>query len=129
MSRIMMAVALMFVGAACGLPGFPGRNQGAAAAQPDSVVVEVLNENYYATRIHAVFDGGQRRALGTIAGNGGRARVGLAWEPKSLVFEVQLIVDGSAYVSHPVYVSPGDSIEVRVPSNISGSGFFRRVRD
>jgi hypothetical protein len=51
----------------------------------------------------------------------------LAWEPRALVFDVLLVTDGATYVSHPVDVAPGESVEVRVPSNISESGFFRRV--
>jgi len=110
---------------------FPGSSKGAkgAEASADSIRVSVLNENYYAARIHAVFAGGQRRSLGTIDGNGGRTSIALGWEPRSLAFEVLLITDGSIYLSHPVDLAPGDSIEVRVPLNIVGSGFFRRVRD
>jgi hypothetical protein len=52
----------------------------------------------------------------------------LAWEPRSLVFEVVFVTDGTAYASLPVDVSAGESIELRVPMNISGSGFFRRLR-
>lgn len=108
----------------------PGVSKGdrAARAQADSIVVAVLNENYYDARIHAVYDGGQRRSLGTIAGNGGNARVALAWEPRSLVFEVLFVTVGETYVSLPVDVVPEQSIDLRVPSNIGESGFFRRAR-
>ena len=95
--------------------------------QADSIVVNVLNENYYDARIHAIYDGGQRRSLGTIAGNGGQMRVALGWEPRALLFEVSLVTDGSTYVSDPVDVPAGQSIDIRVPSNIRESGFFRRV--
>lgn len=119
-------VACVVVGCAR-IPGMP-KGDGAGAAQPDSIVVGVLNENYYDARIHAIFAGGQRRSLGTIPGNGGRARTALAWEPRTLVFEVFFVTDGATYVSLPVEVAPAESLDVRVPPNISESGFFRRVR-
>ena len=126
--RIMTAVALAVLCVACSrLPGRP-RGGAAAAARPDSIHVDLLNENYYEARIHAVYQGGQRRSLGTIAGNGGRVQRALAWEPRSLVFEVVFVTDGTAYASLPVDVPAGESIELRVPMNISGSGFFRRLR-
>ena len=123
--QITTAVALAIVGFGCASLRGP---KGAGATQPDSVRVDVVNDNYYDARMHAVWAGGQRRSLGTIAGNGGRTRVALAWEPRALVFEVLLITEGSAYVSQSVDVTPGESIEVRVPVNIASSGFFRRVR-
>jgi hypothetical protein len=119
------ATALAFVAVGCAGLRAP---RGAAQTRPDSVRVDVLNENYYAARIHAVWTGGHRRPMGTIDGNGGRTRVALAWEPRGLVFEVLLVTEGSAYVTQSVDVTPGESIELRVPANISESGFFRRVR-
>lgn len=129
MSRLMItAVALTLFCAGCAsLPGVRKGDRAAGQPRPDSIHVDALNENYYAARIHAVYVGGQRRSLGTIAGNGGRTRMALAWEARSLVFEVLLVTDGAAYVSLPVDVAPGESIDVRVPSNINESGFYRRV--
>jgi hypothetical protein len=123
-TRLMITFALTLV---VGCSAFRGPKDG-SGAQADSVVVQAKNENYYAARIHAVWNGGQRRALGTVAGNGGQARMVLAWEPRALAFEVLLVTEGSTYVSLPVDPSPGESIELRVPSNINESGFFRRVR-
>ncbi|MBI4419263.1 MAG: hypothetical protein HY560_00410 [Gemmatimonadetes bacterium] len=94
---------------------------------PDSVVVEVVNDNFYDARIHAAYDGGHRLSLGTIAGNGNRAEVTIPWEPRPIVFQILFIIGGTAYVSHPVEVERGDIIEVRLPRNIDMSGFFRRV--
>lgn len=130
MSRQMItAVATALFCAACAaLPGVRRGDRAAEQARPDSIHVDALNENYYAARIHAVYAGGQRRSLGTIAGNGGRTTVALAWEPRSLVFEVLFVTDGTTYVSLPVDVAPGESIDIRVPSNINESGFFRRMR-
>lgn len=126
--RIMTAVAIALVAAACARGPRATRDAAAGKAASDSVLVDVNNENYYAARIHAVWVGGQRRPLGTIDGNGGRAKVVIAWEPRALIFEILLVTDGSAYVSQTVDVTPADTVELRVPSNISASGFFRRVR-
>jgi hypothetical protein len=119
MRRLITAVALLFVGAGCA--GMRG------ASNAESIVINAVNENYYDARVHAQYAGGQRRSLGTIAGNGGRSRTVIAWEPRSLVFVIVLLTEGSTYVSQTVDVPAGDSIEVRVPANISESGFFRRV--
>jgi hypothetical protein len=126
--RIILVVAAVCLGAACGRGPGMSRGEAPAAAGPDSVVVDVLNENYYAARIHAVYASGQRHSLGTIAGSGGRSEAVLAWEPRALVFEVLLVTAGATYLTQPVDVAAGESIELRVPSNIAESGFFRRVR-
>ena len=121
MRRLITTAALLFAAAGC------ASMRGASTAE--SIVVNAVNENYYDARIHAQYAGGQRRSLGTIAGNGGRSRTVIAWEPRSLVFVILLLTDGSTYVSQAVDVPAGDSIEVRVPANISESGFFRRVAE
>ena len=126
---LMIAAVIAIATAACGRLSGASRARAAAEAQADSIRVSVVNDNYFAARIHAIFAGGQRRSLGTIDGNGGRANVALGWEPRSLAFEVMLVTDGSIYLSHTVDLAPGDSIELRVPLNLSGSGLFRRVRD
>lgn len=94
----------------------------------DSVFIDAVNENFYDARVHAVYNGGQRRSLGTIAGNGGTTRTAIAWEPHSLAFEVSFIISGASYVSQPLDVSRNEIVEVRLPPNIDESGFFRRVR-
>jgi hypothetical protein len=127
MSRLLIVVVagLALLSASCAR----GKSGGRAGqlVQADSIYIETLNDNFYEARIHAVYEGGQRRSLGTIAGNGGRSRTAIPWEPRALKFEVLFIIGGSAYVSYPVDVSSGESIEVRLPPNIDQSGFFRRV--
>jgi hypothetical protein len=125
--QIMTTAAIALFAVACARSA-GGAKGGAGVVRRDSIHVDAVNENYYEARIHAVYTGGQRRSLGTIAGNGGRIRTALAWEPRSLVFEIVFVTDGAAYVSLPVDVAAGESVEVRVPMNISGSGFFRRMR-
>lgn len=99
-----------------------------AGTAPDGVLVEVINDNYYDARVHVIYDGGLRRSLGTIGGNGRQAKVAIPWQPRALVVEVTLIIGGGVYRSDRIHVSPGDVLEVRVPANIQSSGFFRRVR-
>lgn len=125
--QTMTAAAIALFAVAC-TRSAGGAKGGVIAARRDSIHVDAVNENYYDARIHAVYAGGQRRSMGTVAGNGGRVRMALAWEPRSLAFEIVFVTDGAAYVSLPVDVAAGESVEVRVPMNISGSGFFRRMR-
>ena len=120
--RIAATASLLILSAACA-----GRQEGDGTAVPEGVVIETLNDHFYDARVHAVYTGGQRRSLGTIPGNGGSSRTTLAWEPHALVFEVSFIISGAEYVSHPLEVSPGEHVELRLPPNIDQSGFFRRV--
>lgn len=122
MRRRSAATAILLVLSA-GCAGRQARDE----AVPENVVIEAFNDHFYDARVHAVYTGGQRRSLGTIPGNGGSTRAMLAWEPHALVFEVSFIISGAEYVSHPVEVSPGEHLEVRLPPNIDQSGFFRRA--
>jgi hypothetical protein len=120
-----LALALAINGAAC--TNRYDTPQDAEPAAPDSLYVAAYNENFYDARVHAVFGSGQRRSLGTIAGNGGQSRTAIPWEPRPLIFEIVFIIDGSAYVSQPVDVGRNETIELRLPPNMSQSGYFRRV--
>ena len=124
---IAFAIAVALLAGCSVLPGGAGR--GRAGVPRDSIVVYTVNENYYDARIHAIYDGGQRLSVGTVAGNGGRSRIALPWQPRAVEFSVFLVTAGTTYLSPPFDLSAGDSIELRVPLNITSSGFFRRVRD
>lgn len=124
---IATAVAFALLGTACARGQDVQVDDAALPALPDSVFVEVTNDHFYDARIHAIYDGGQRHALGTIHGNGGHTEVALGWQPRPLSFWISFIIGGQAYVSHPVDVGRGDVVEVRLPPNIESSGFFRRV--
>jgi hypothetical protein len=100
----------------------------AQPARPDSIFVAALNEHFYDARVHAVYDGGQRRSLGTIPGNGGRSLTALPWEPRALIFEISFVIGGTAYISQPLDVTRGERVDLTLPPNIDESGFFRRVR-
>jgi len=118
-----LAVLALPLGACAGL----GRSDRTVSMGPDSVFVDARNERFYDARVHAIYQGGQRRSIGTIAGNGGTTHAALHWEPHPLFFEITFLVEGSAWTSVPVDVSRGEIVELTIPSNIEGSGFFRRV--
>ena len=120
---------LAVLGVACARAPKDVRLEPAAPeAAPAGIAVEVVNDNYYDARIHVIYEGGMRRSLGTISGNGHRAKVEIPWQPRALVVEVTLIIGGGVYRSDRIHVSPGDVLDVRVPANLESSGFFRRVR-
>lgn len=94
---------------------------------PDSVFVEVINDNYYDARLYVLYAGGARYPLGTVGGNLRQARVAVPWTPRSLVVELFVVVGGGHYLSDAVTPQPGEVVEVRLPPNLDASGFFRRV--
>ena len=95
---------------------------------PDSVFVEVINDNYYDARLYALYAGGARYPLGTVGGNLSQARVAIPWTPRPLVVELFLVIGGGHYVSDVLSPQPGEVVQVRLPPNLDASGFFRRVR-
>jgi hypothetical protein len=123
--RLPFTVIALALGAACA--GRSDVQTGTPAGAGDSVRVETTNDYFYDARVHAVYGGGSRRALGTIPGNGGHSEVAIPWEPRDLVFEIAFVIGGASYVTHPMNVTRGESIELRLPPNIDASGFFRRV--
>jgi hypothetical protein len=125
MSRqLLIVVALALLSAACASRQGGNRTD---AEQPADIIIEAVNDNYYDARVHAIYAGGRRRSLGTIPGNGGRTQISLGWEPRALVFHVSFIIDGAAYASYPVDVTPGQHVMLRLPPNIRESGHFRRL--
>jgi len=101
--------------------------QAPAAEAPDSVFVEVINDNYYDARLYAVYAGGARYPLGTVGGNLRQARVAIPWSPRPLVVELLLVIGGGRYVSDALSAQPGEVVEIRLPPNLDASGFFRRA--
>lgn len=122
------AAACLLLAAACahgrserGAPGFTNFDA------PDTVYVEVINDHYYDARVHVLYDGGARYAVGTIGGNQRQDAVAIPWRPRALVVEVTMIIQGSVYRSQAVDAARGDVVEVRLPPNIETSGFFTRI--
>lgn len=97
------------------------------APVPDSIFVEVINDNYYDARVHIIYESGARYSVGTIGGNTRQAAVALPWQPRALVIEIALIVGSGVYRSDALDVAAGDVVEVWVPPNLDVSVFFRRV--
>jgi len=118
---------LAVLGVACTRAKDVRLQPGTPEPAPAGIVVEAINDNYYDARMYVIYEGGIRRSLGTVAGNGGQAQVAIPWQPRALVVEVTLIIGGGVYRSNRIHVSPGEVLEVRVPANIESSGFFRRV--
>ena len=119
--------ALVILGVACAGRQGTRAEAGDAPAAADSVFVTVVNDNYYDARIHVVYDGGARYPLGTIASNHREPVITIPWLPRPFVVEVTLVIAGGVYRSQPMDASRGEFVEIRVPANLSQSGFFRRV--
>lgn len=126
-SHVVSALALLAAGAACARGTGDVAHQATAGEPPDSVYVEVVNDHFYDARVHAVYDGGARHSLGTIPGNGNHAELVIPWQPRPLVFEITFVISNAAYLTYPIDVARGEALEIRLPSNIHLSGFFRRV--
>jgi len=124
--RLLLWLAVL--GVACARPQAVRVQPSSGGVTPESVFVEVVNDNYYDVRVHTIYAGGARHSLGTIAGNQRQLAVAIPWQPRSLTVEVTLIIGGGVYRSDPIDVAAGDVVQVRVPVSLEASGFFRRVR-
>lgn len=126
--RFVIVGAVAFIGVACsrGTPAWLERGEARADA-PDSVFVEVINDNFYDARIHVIYDGGARFTVGTIGGQTRQESVAIPWEPRPLVVRVMMIVQDAVYLTDPIDVVRGDVLQVRLPPNFATSGWFRRV--
>jgi hypothetical protein len=125
--RRAVGVALVVLGAACGLGRGARRASAETPAQPDSLFVEVINDNYYDARLHLIYEGGGRLSLGTVPGNERQPVHAVPWYPRRLTVEVRLVIGGGVYRSQPIDAAKGDILQIRVPANLETSGFFRRV--
>ena len=119
--------ALVALAAACIRGRAVDVQHAATPDAPDSVFVEIINDNYYDARLYALYASGARYPLGTVGGNLRQARVAIPWTPRPLVVELLLVVGGGHYVSAAVSPQPGEAVQVRLPPNLDASGFFRRV--
>jgi hypothetical protein len=121
------ALAFAILCVACGA-GRSTRAASDAPSAPDSIFVTIVNDNYYDARIHLIYEGGTRYPLGTIASNHREPVVTIPWLPRAFVVEVDLVIGGGVYRSEAMDVARGEFVEIRVPADLSQSGFFRRVR-
>lgn len=127
MRRRLISATAFVLGAACASVQDVRVQPTGATSPPDSVFVEVANDNYYDARVHVIFGGGARYSLGTIGGNRRQAELAIPWLPRSLQAEVTLITQGGVYLSDAVDVARGDLVQIRVPPDIQSSAFFRRI--
>jgi hypothetical protein len=94
----------------------------------DSIYVQIINDNYYDSRVYVVFESGTRYPLGTVSGNGRQPAIAIPWLPRALRIELLIIIGGGRYTSDPLDTRPGEFVEVRIPPNVDASGFFHRIR-
>lgn len=124
------SIALLGAGVAlaCGGGNAVNVERDAFPTPPDSVFVRIINDTYYDARVRAVYEGGLRYPMGTIGGNRTQEEISIPWQPRSLAFEIQLIIGPGTFYSDEVDVAAGDLVELRLPPNIESSGLFRRRR-
>ncbi len=113
---------------ACGHGGNAFTTNGSDPQLGDSVAVRVVNDNYYSARVRAIYEGGGRFIIGTVESHNGGDDFMIPWQPKPLLFEIDLIIGPGLYLSDRVHVVPGDQVELQLPHDLEQSGFFRRLR-
>lgn len=106
-----------------------GAGYGAATpTQNDTFVVEINNENFLDAEVFSWFEGSGEHRLGTVFGHS-RDTFVLRWQPRDLVFKVDLIGAGTFLTDPPITVSPEDILEVHLPARLHrGAAGFRRIR-
>lgn len=79
---------------------------------PDSVRIDVVNDNFYDADIFSEYEGDVRRRLGMVNGFSSRS-FSIPYRPAQLVMVMRLIGAGEA-VSNILAVNPGDILELRL---------------
>ena len=108
-------VGLMFLLLAAGCGGLGGAGSGAWDVErsgEDGFALVVDNQSFNEARLYARWNGDRRR-LGSVGGNQSRTFT-MAWRPGNLRVEVDFLAAGG-FVSEPVTVNPGDTIQFRIP--------------
>ena len=127
LGHVLTAVALLPLAVACSRGDKPVVLVGEAPAVPDSVTVEVVNDNYYDARVYAVYVGGAKHPLGTISSYKTESGLRIPWLPRPLVFEVHLVTGFETYLSYEIDVFSGDYVQLRLPANFEVSDSFRKI--
>lgn len=120
------SVALALAGTACATQA-GGINvvRPEVPAARDSIAITVINDHWYDARVYAVYGGAMRYPLGVIGNKREVGPIVIPWQIQELSMEVDLIIAPGRYVTDEILVQPGDIVELRIPPNISSSGFFR----
>lgn len=84
-----------------------------------SIVVYVENRGFNEFRLYAISARGMQ-SMGVVGGNS-QSTLGLAWRQlDQLSFRLEVLA-GRSHTTHAVTVSPGDRVELIVPSNPAGA--------
>jgi len=127
LSRVLIALVALTLAAACSRGDKALVVVDTAPAVPDSVTVEIVNDNYYDARVYAVYAGGAKHPLGTIPSYKTESGMRIPWLPRPLRFEVHLVTGFETYVSLEIDVFSGDYVQLRLPANFEVSDSFRRI--
>jgi hypothetical protein len=103
---------LLLVVAACA----PFGRRGGEARGSERIPMVVHNQNFYQATIFA-YTNGTRVRLGEVQGNSTATLYAPSPPGGQLRVEIRLLAVG-AFTSYPVMVSPGDRVEVTVPSDL-----------
>ncbi|TVR61935.1 MAG: hypothetical protein EA422_12000 [Gemmatimonadales bacterium] len=103
---------LLSMSACASLTGAGAGAWDAERSGEDDFTLVVDNQSFNEARIYARWNGDRRR-LGSVGGNRSQTFT-LPWRAGNLRVEVDFLAAGG-FVSEPVTVSPGDTIEFRIP--------------
>ena len=94
----------------------------------DSVSVSVINDHWEEVRVYAVYGvGAMRYPLGVVGNKREAGPFTIPYQEDWLTMEVHFVLGSGKYLSDRVDVDPGDFVQLRVPANISSSGFFTPI--
>jgi hypothetical protein len=110
----LMISTVVGVGMACGRSA-PALG-GLSPERPDSVTIDVINDNFYDADIFAEYEGDQRRRLGMVSGFSSQSFT-IPYRDARLVMVMRLIGVGEA-LSNVLSVSPGDVLELRLEPDL-----------
>ena len=111
-------VGALLVGG-CSLVGgmFGGEPDPDAEPAPKPVLtLHVQNQNFYDATIYAVARSGERQRLGVVTGNN-EGTFTFRWLQDEIRVLIQLLA-GGAKMTDPILVSPGDSLELIIQSDL-----------
>jgi hypothetical protein len=108
---LVIALSLLLGVASCGPLG-----RGGDVGPVASTAVVVENHNFHQATIYALVNSSRIR-LGEVPGNGTATFATRTPATGQLSIEIRLLAVG-AYTSFPISVAPGDTVRVRVPSDL-----------
>jgi hypothetical protein len=82
---------------------------------PETVVIHVRNQNTQQATVFIREDGEMRARLGEVAPLSDRFFERALFAPRSIRFDIRMLA-GRTYETHAIAATPGDTIQVTVPS-------------